>query len=257
MEKSFYEFYTFFSEVVFGLKCKSCREGELYYNDDYIWKVFSSCFTPELKGEEIILEVSKLDSDYLTIPTRLLYLDDEYYGYKMDNVGTSLDKFILKNKPSRDFVIKILLDFKRIMVYLDSMGIIHGDVSISNILIDESDNYHVRLGDITSMIFPGINSKYHIKFLHEHWYKHYGDIKVIDKLAFDYITYLLINFYDDSLEDILDNPDYNFNTVLEMLSKNKGLFKNVCAPDILKDIACVQKTRSLESKNTYLIDCLK
>lgn len=257
MKKSCYDFYTFFHEVVFGLKCIGAREGELYFKDDFVWKVFNSCFTPELKGEEIIEEVAKLDGNYLTIPTCLLYLDDEYYGYKMDNAGESLNKFILKSKPSLNLIIKILKELKRIMIYLDQKNIVHGDISISNILIDESDDLHVRLGDVTSMIFPGINSKYHIKYLHEYWFNFYQDIKAIDKLAFDYITYLLINFYDDELEKILNEPNYNFDTVLKRLKMNKGLFKNPLAPDILKDIACVQKTRSLESKSTYLIDCLK
>lgn len=258
MEKSRYGFYTFFNEVVFGWKCMSCREGELYSKDGKIWKVFSSCFTPDLKCEENIEKISKLDSKYIAVPTRKLYLDDEYYGYQMDDAGLSLDKYILKNNPSFDIIINILLSVKEAILYLVDLDVIHGDISLSNIFVDESDEFHIRLGDVTSMIFPG-DQKYHIKFLHEYWYKYYGDIKVIDKLAYDLLTYLLINYYGDSLNTVVSNSNYNFPDVLKLLDSEfarRGAFKSTISASLIDDITCNNKDKTLKYPNTYLIDCL-
>lgn len=267
MEKNSYDFYTFFSEVALAWKYMDTREAEIYTDGDKVWKVFHSFLPENARGEEHLEELSKLNSQYLTVPKRKLYLDQEYYGYLMDFAGTPLDKYWSEYNLTMNEKEYILKSLKEIVIYLRGLGLIHSDIRIPNVFIDDEDEYlHVRLGDINSMIFPD-SKGYHLNLLHEEWYNYYHDISVVDKLGFDLITFILINFDAAEVEDIKSsfkrandqerNGQYFLEEMRHILKYDKGYFRDEEAFFIKRNIANYNKDKRLMLPNTYLIDCLK
>lgn len=267
MEKNSYDSYTFFSEVVIAWKNIDTREADIFLCGDKVWKVFHSFILPEMRDECHIEALSELRSDYLTIPKRKLYLDYEYYGYLMDNAGTPLDKYWEDNDLSRQVKVYILAKVKDIVEYLKGLGLIHSDIRIPNIMLDfKDDKLIVRLGDINGMIFPD-SKVYHLNYLHEAWYHYYADIKVIDKLALDLITFILINFDEKEYRDIVNafestlegskDSKYFIDETRYLLKQDKGYFKDEESFFIKRNIANYNQDKKLTLPNTYLIDCLK
>lgn len=255
MEARSYDFFTFFSEVVFGWKSFGTTDGEIYISDEYVWKVFSSSLKDDRKNEDNLERLAKLDPNMFTIPIRKLYLDKEYYGFQMNNAGLSLEKYILKNNPSLDEKIYILEMIKRIVDFLKENLLLHGDIRIQNVMVDKKDDILVRLCDINNLIYPNTTYTY-INNLHAFWQEFYRVIGYIDKLGFDLITFILVNFSNEDIVRISDEAML-IDKVRCLLDYDNGYFKKEEFELIKHDLVCKDKEKRLKMPNTYLIDCLK
>lgn len=255
MEARSYNFYTFFSEIVFGWKCISAREGEIYINGDDVWKVFSSCLTVEQKREEDIERIALLDPNMLTVPTMKLYLDHEYYGFLMRHAGMSLDEYIKIYNPSFEEKIVIAKRLKEITEYLKKNSLLHGDIKVSNIMFEKSINPIVRLGDVNNIIFPSTKSA-SVNNLSSEWMEFYSNINVIDKLSCDLVTFILLSYANYDLVNIISRPIL-VEDVRKILINDNHPFDESDFNAIKTDLTCKVKRKSLQMENTYLVDCLK
>ncbi len=255
MEKCSYDFYTFFSEVVRMFKCISTTDGEIYISEDKVWKVFSSGFSLDRKNEENLERNATLDPYMFTVPQKKLYLDNEYYGFLMTNAGISLDKYIKIYNPSFEEKIMILQALKKIIDFLSEHLLLHGDLRMQNVMVDHNDNNHVRLCDINNLIYPDTTYA-NICNLHVFWQEFYRTMGYVDKLAFDLITYILINFSNVEIASICDKPIL-IKEVRELLDSDNGYFKNTEFLKVKHDLVCKDEAKILKIPNTYLIDCLK
>lgn len=252
-----YSFYTFFDEVVFGYQCKDTTEAEIYTQGDRVWKVFHSHVPIYRKHEEHFDDISDLDPEMFTNPIDKLILDNEYYGFLMKNGGIKLSDYLIANVTTRDENIKILERILLIIEYLKKRKLIHGDLRLPNILID--DDGIIRLTDLNNMIFPeDWNCTIFLNKLHQIFFNNTGTLEYLDDLAFNLITYIMINYKYDELVAIIDEDAFiGYEVMCELLKQDRGCF-DASAFEIVKGSLIGDKEAIKALKpNTFLIDYLK
>lgn len=197
MEKRYYEYDYFFESIASRLTLLATGfESNVFKSGEEVWKIFRKGFSD--RNEQNIEAIGKLNRDYLTTPIALFYLSGEYFGYVMDDAGDDLAKSILNRDLTRNEILDILGQVKEIIVYLHSLSLCHGDIKIDSILLKHS---HVRLGDINNLTYP--NAIPNLNVLHQDWYDIWGSYQLIDIFAFNYLTFLLLNYPISELREYI------------------------------------------------------
>lgn len=254
MECQYYDFYNFFTEVVFGWKCQSYTECEIYELGERVYKVFNSTLGSWAKGNRHLEEIAALDPKLLTVPIAKLYLDNEYSGFEMENGGVSLVKYLNDFDMKTKEQMNILRQIKNIILYLKKKNIVHGDLRFANVLYKDKK---IRLTDLNNMIFPG-ELPVRLNYLYSRWYDAADSEIYLDDLAFNLMTYLLLNYDLDNLRDILNNQkDVKIDEIENLLAVDEDLFEDEVI-DIVKLAFLGDKGAMRHLKpNTFLIDHLK
>lgn len=253
MEKKYYNFNDFFTFYMHGATVKDGTEAEIYYLNGLVYKIFNSSFGE--RNEETIETIGKMDPKYLTIPLSLIYLGSlgyEYYGYVMDDAGDNLKNILMQEDLSFDKRYEILSQIKEALLYLEKLNAHHGDLTLVNIMYDGKQ---ARIGDVNNLMIG--ESTLRPNYLGRSWYRAFGSYKTVDRLAFNLMTYLLLNFspydirelmhYEKSNPEVyrkclLDRPNETFKEEIwmgyeqELLRGNRLVLKN---KDIDKDILLI------------------
>lgn len=203
MEKRYYKTGELLKNILVDKEMIRGTEGKIYMLLNEVLKVYDVMY--EQRNEESMEFISNLDSDLLTVPTSLLYIDDVYYGYYMKNAGVNLATFLCSNQLPLKERVDIAKQMKKIALYLKDKHLAHGDISFSNLFIDDG---HVRLGDVNNLITG--KSVPRLNLLSRYWYGHYRDYQVVDNLSVNYLTYILLNYPPDDLEWILSDIAMTF-----------------------------------------------
>ena len=230
----------------------SSRSAEIFLNDDYVFKIFNSSTPINRRKENYIDFLASLDPNLLTIPDRKVYINGEYYGYRMENGGSPLLDYIIDNNVNFDEKVKIVYVIKKIIKYLDAQGIIHGDFRLANLLYKEGI---IRLTDLNSILFPG-DKPYDMPTLHLWWYNSIDSSILIDNLAFNLLTYILLNYENTVIKWAMERGINAFN-VSSVFDNDKNLFDHEVM-DVVKN-AILNKCGAMRQlkPDTYLIDYLK
>lgn len=254
MEKRFYNFTDFFEWYMRKATVKYGTEAEIYKLDGEVYKVFNSSFGE--RNEESIETIGKMNSRYLTIPTCLLYLGFEYYGFVMDDAGDDL-KTILNNQDlSFDKKYDILNQLREGLLYLEEMGTPHGDLSISNILYDGE---YVRIGDVNNLIIE--DSSKRLNYCGRSWFDAYGSYKTVDRLAYNLLTYLLLNFSTYDIRELIQYEKSNPAVFRKcLLDRPNVVFKPEIwvgyEQELLRGNKLILENKNID-KDIFLIDYLK
>ncbi len=254
MEKRYYNFNDFFEILMRNAQVIYGTEAEIYKLDGKVYKIYNSSFGQ--RNEESIEEIGNMDSRYLTIPTYLIYLDFEYYGYVMNDAGEDLKKILNNQDLSFDKRYAILEQLRKALLYIEDKKTPHGDLSISNILYDGE---YVRIGDVNNLII-GDSSK-HLNYCGRSWFDAYGSYKTVDRLAFNLMTYLLLNFEMHDIRDLMQyerqNPAVFRKCVLDC--PNEAFKPEIWTgyeQELLRGNKLVLKNKEVD-KDILLIDYLK
>lgn len=255
MEKLYYDFNDFFESMARLKKVIYGTEAEIYFKDTQVYKIFNSSFST--RNEGTIEEIGKLDPKYLTIPTFLIYLGNifkyEYYGFIMDNAGNNLKDILLNEDLTFDKRLDILNQIKEALLYLDDKGLHHGDINLGNILYDGE---YARLGDVNNIIMPG--STVHANYFERMWYDAFLSYRIADYLAFNLLTYLLLNFSIEEIRDILKwekNDPRSFRYMI--ISKPNKVFDNDIWENGVKELIYSKRLAKNGKEDILLIDYLK
>ena len=136
------------------------------------------------------------------------------------------------------------------------MGTPHGDLSISNILYDGE---YVRIGDVNNLII-GDSSK-HLNYLGRLWFEAFGSYKTVDRLAYNLLTYLLLNFSTYDIRELIQyerkKPDVYRMSIIE---RPNAVFKPEIwigyEQELLRGNKLVLENKEID-KDIFLIDYLK
>ncbi|MCX4366147.1 MAG: hypothetical protein OSJ70_10320 [Bacilli bacterium] len=205
MEKKYYNFDDFFTSYMRNASVKYGTEAEIYHLDGKVYKIFNSTFGD--RNEESIETIGKMDSKYLTIPRELIYLGFlgyEYYGYVMDDAGDNLANILKTQDLSFDERYEILCQIKEALLYIEKMNAHHGDLTLANVLYDGKI---ARIGDVNNLTVD--NATPRLNYLGRFWYRTFESYKTVDRLAFNFMTYLLLNFSLDDIRELLPNERNN------------------------------------------------
>lgn len=250
MEKKFYTAEELFNELLEDKSYIRGTEGDIYFFEDEVLKLYNYAYEP--KNEDSIEDLSKLDSSFLTVPKSLVYVDSEYSGYFMQYAGYSLEFLLMDTRIDFESRIMIAKRLKEIALYLKQQGIAHGDISLSNIF---KDGEHVRLGDVNNIIIgsstPRLNSLARV------WYRYYLDYQMVDTLAVNYLTYLLLNFKTEDLEYLARDLVFTLPTLNTILNEENQVFDNEVCRDVKKLLYTDYRECKNNMMNLYLIDYLK
>lgn len=250
MEKKFYTAEELFNELLEDKSYIRGTEGYIYFLDDEVLKLYN--YTYEPKNEGSIENLAKLDSSFLTVPKSSVYIDSEFSGYFMQYAGYSLEYLLMDASLDFESRVKIAKRLKEISLYLKQQGIAHGDISLSNIFKDEE---HIRLGDVNNIIIgsstPRLNSLARV------WYSYYLDYQMVDTLAVNYLTYLLLNFKTEDLEYLSRNLVFTLPTLNTILSEENQVFDHEVCRDVKRLLYTDYREYKNNMMNLYLIDYLK
>lgn len=254
MEKKFYGFNSFFEWYMRKATVKYATEAEIYKLDGEVYKIYNSSYGK--RNEESIESIGDMNPRYLTIPKYLIYLGLEYYGFVMDDAGDDLKSILNSQDLSFDKKYDILCQLKEGVLYLEEMGTPHGDLSISNILYDGE---YVRIGDVNNLII-GDSSK-RLNYLGRSWFEAFGSYKTVDRLAYNLLTYLLLNFSTYDIRELIQyerkKPDVFRKCVLE---RPNAVFKPEIwigyEQELLRGNKLVLENKEID-KDIFLIDYLK
>ena len=124
-----------FQEEIKPYRLEKTNEGTIYFKDDFVYKLFSY---PNL-GEHYaniknIKKVSKLKEDLFTIPYSYIYIDGDFVGFKMYNLGETLLDTLINQDLSFDEKKEIGNSLKEIVEYLRKRSLVHSDIHLKNIL---------------------------------------------------------------------------------------------------------------------------
>lgn len=254
MESRYYDFYTFFTEVVYGWKSMSYNECEIYELAERVYKVFNYSAGKFAKDDRHLEELSTLDSNLLTVPVAKLYLDNLYSGFEMKYGGISLNNYLKTNNIEYDEKIDILKQIKNIILYLKSKGIVHGDLRFANTLYM---NKKIRLTDLNGMIFPG-EDPLRLNYLYYSWFQTINSPIFLDDLAFNLMTYLFLNYDEWELQGILDDSKGIRDDEIEnILSVDKGLFDDEITDEVKAALMSDKVAMRHIRPNTFLLDHIK
>lgn len=192
----------------------------------------------ELNNTIIDMDSDSIDS--LSDSSKSLNYDDFQQTYtsviyiQMELCPLSLKEYLAINKISDDKKYKIIMDIMNVIKYIHSKNIIHCDLSLTNILIDENDN--IKLCDFGLGEYLGPCDKYIIKSksygtliycapesLKDNKYSYKTDIYSLGIIMFE-----IINNFQTEMERIeminkLKNNECNCqykNTILQMTDKD-------------------------------------
>lgn len=243
MEKRHYEWNYFFEEVAPSLSLiADCFEAEVYKSGDEIWKIFHCYFCN--RNEENMEKLALLNKEYLTTPRALFYLSDEYFGYAMEDAGIDLSKMILNGNLTRNDLLAILQQLKERIFYLHSLSLGHGDIKFENILVK---NGHVRLGDINSLTYPAAVPN--LNRYYQEWYKKWNDYFLVDIFAFNYLTFLLLNYPISMLQAYIKGNGVESKRALKELTSFPN---NIVDSEIWSYVRGLLNLHNPESKKPYL-----
>lgn len=254
MEKRYYNFSYFFEVMMRNATVKYGTEAEIYKLNGEVYKIFNSSYIN--RNEESIEMIGNMNPKYLTIPKYLIYLGLEYYGFVMDDAGENLKTILNEQDLSFDKKYEILMQLKEALLYLEKMNTPHGDLSISNILYDGNQ---VRISDVNNLITS--SSSKHLNYLARTWYDAFLSYKTVDRLAYNLLSYLLLNFKTYDIRELL-HYERNDPAVFRMALLNRP--NEVFCPDIwtgyeqelLRGNKLVLENKSID-KDILLIDYLK
>ncbi|MCH5166476.1 MAG: hypothetical protein J1F35_01160 [Erysipelotrichales bacterium] len=256
MQVKNYSYTDFRNIVTSGFSHYPSRDGDVYVGADVAYKIYDQYMPPKNKREFRVEDIALLDEKFLTIPISKLYIDDVYSGFEMFNGGESLKSYLFKYSVSFDETINILNQLKDIIIYLSDNSLVHADVRLSNILYK---NGHVRLTDVNGILFNGdIPLPYSFVPLFQNWYIVDGSVKMLDVLAFNLWTYILLNnSVQDTRKDVIYNIEFFLDDLRSVLDKDSGMFDNevtsIVKNAILGDHSAIKELKP----NTFLIDYLK
>lgn len=243
MEKRCYEYNYFIECILAYLPLIADKfESEVYRSGKEIWKIFHCCFCD--RNEDNIEDIGKLNSNYLTTPIASFYLSDEYYGYAMEDAGCDLEKKIKVIDLTKNEILDILWQLREIINYLHSLSLGHGDIKLENILLKDG---HVRLGDVNNLTYP--NAIPNLNKFYSEWYKIWKSYQLVDIFAFNYLTFLLLNYPISVLREYINNnmAISSRQTLSELTSNNKIVDKEVWSY-----VCGLLNCRTPESKKVYL-----
>lgn len=254
MEKKYYGFTDFFEWYMRNATVQYGTEAEIYKLDGKVYKIFNSSYGE--RNEESIEIIGKMDPRYLTIPIYLIYLGLEYYGFVMDDAGDDLKTILNTQDLSFDKKYDILSQLKEGLLYIEDMGTPHGDLSISNILYDSE---RVRIGDVNNLIIG--NSSAHLNYCGRSWFRAFGSYKTVDRLAFNLLTYLLLNFSTYDIRELIQyerkDPDVFRKRVIDQPNE---VFKPEIwtgyEQELLRGNKLVLENKTID-KDIFLIDYLR
>lgn len=245
MEKRCYDYNYFIEHIISKLPLLAEGiESEIYKSGTEIWKIFHYNFCD--RNEANIENIGKLNGDYLTIPVALFYLSGEYFGYAMCDAGIDLEKIILEKNLTRNEILDILGQLKEIITYLHSLSLAHGDIKFDSILLK---NGHVRLGDINNLTYP--NAIPNLNILHKTWYEIWKSYQLIDIFAFNYLTFLLLNYSSSELREYLKyNVSFSSVRILNIVASRTS--NSIVDKEVWNYVCDLLNGRTAESKKSYL-----
>lgn len=254
MEKKFYNFSYFFEDLMKNASVSYGTEAEIYKLNGEVYKIFNS--SNGNRNEESIETIGKMDYRYLTIPKYLIYLGLEYYGFVMDDAGENLKTILNEQDLSFDKKYEILLQLKEALFYLEKMGTPHGDLSPSNILYDGKNT---RISDVNNLII-GSSSK-HLNYMARSWYDAFHSYKTVDRLAYNLLCYLLLNFKTYDIRELLhyEKTDPAVFRVALLNRPNEVFIPEIWTgyeQELLRGNKLVLENKSID-KDILLIDYLK
>lgn len=204
----------------------------LYKGD--IYKIFKEKKIDDMNNkEQKIRLLSTLKSDFLVLPKELLYNNGKFIGYTMDYVhGVTLNEYLFSKTNQK---IELLKKVKEAIEEAHYLGIILGDISIYNILVDGNQNIHIC--DIDNCCID--------KFFHD-------NLKIFQQ------SYLLHHNYDKSFDYFVFNIE-----TMNLLTKHISpyvltLMQNGLYEDMIDEKAFYEFTHHQQiSGSPYIIDHLQ
>ena len=253
MEKEYYSRETFRNTFA-NWNHMDSRTSDIFLNSEYVYKILNSRIPLYKRKENRIDEIALLNDELITVPDRKVYINNQYFGFRMKNGGIPLLEYIFNNNIDFTGKLEILHKIKNIIEYLDKLGIIHGDVRLSNFLFKDGI---IRLTDVNNMIFSD-DQEDHANLLYKDWYKATGTFKFLDEYACNLICFLLLNYPTEFLINIFSRDFYFDNNFLKDLLNIKcdkfdqEVLQGVKA-SILGDRDAIKQLKP----NTFLIDYLR
>lgn len=182
----------------------------------------------------------KIPSNIHIVKPKAIIYNEDYNGYLMEYIDNlSLDDLIDINIEDK---INILKKIKETIIFINQIGIIHGDLKCNNFLYDGLDPILI---DIDNMWIN--NYLYDLEnFFIKEYIQNCGKVdKNLDKFEFNLLTYCFINkitcfkTYKEKIRENIDTKNYKF-------------FQNQTSKGIINNLINFSDTY----QDDYLIDTL-
>lgn len=247
-----------FQEEIKPYRLEKTNEGTIYFKDDFVYKLFGY---PNL-GEHFaniknIKKVSKLNENLFTIPYSYIYIDGDFVGFKMYNLGETLLDTLINQDLSFDEKKEIGNSLKEIVEYLRKRSLVHSDIHLKNILYKDEK---IRLTDINGIKkithANSLKDKYiRMLDLYYYWYIKYR-ISCLDYLEINFCTHILFNCSQEYLTELfVKKKNRSFSYRMSYLLDLDNTFFEDDVFNYFQD-SFNQKRKTLDQR-IYLIDYLK
>ncbi len=254
--QQFDSYYDFCRKKGLGVKKVRGTEGTVFFIGDEVYKIFNDNFPPVLRDLKRFSKIANLDDTKLTTFKDFIHFLDNgsLAGVVMPYAGVPLDEYIHAKVKSKDDMIEKLLQVKNIVLYLKKKKLVHGDLHIQNILVD--DVGVCRLTDVNGLIFSRKQQK-RLSNLYYLWLLTVKKYKLLDELAFNLLTFILLNYEIDEVKCLIEDATLEDNDYLCYLVKDNHVFDK----DVYEVFSGVLEGDESAIKalkpNTFLIDHLK
>lgn len=221
-----------FESGSFGTIKRCLLDGKIY-----MCKAFKD--QSYLKGKKKKLDLlSKIDEDYIYVPKFWVKHNDSIVRYlTLPSLGKDIDNLKTESKKDKIFALK---SAKQRILTMHKIGIIHSDISGSNLLIDQNNT--VSAIDFDNCSYMGYQTNInHVNDYCQDFIKIYGIKPELDIFMFNLLTYYIMS---DKIDYYMVRNNIQLN--------NYGIFNN---PDGIK----ICKSLFLEDKipnKDFLIDTI-
>lgn len=247
-----------FQEATKPYRLEKTNDGTVYFKDDFVYKIFDySNFNEYFENIKNIKKVSRFNGSLFTIPYSFIYIDGDFVGFKMYNLGETLLDTLLNGDLSIDEKKEIGNSLKEIALYLRKRSLVHSDIHLKNILYKDGN---IRITDINGIMkiihANSLKDKYiRMLDLYYYWYIKYG-ISCLDYLEINFCTHILFNCSQEYLTELFVKKKYgSFSYRMGyLLDLDNTFFED----DVFKYFqdSFNQKRKTLD-QHIYLIDHLK
>lgn len=246
LSKSTYDEYMLNSKLI-----GSGIESLVYLLGSEVLKIF---LEPNITEEDKLLKLANikgLDS-VLTMPTKILYLNDTFIGFVMKYAGIDLKRYFMINNISFDKKVAILRRIKNKLELLHSKGIVHGDLQLKNIMIYRNQ---IKICDVTNVFYHKSSSPL-LNDMTLYLAKYLGYSELLDKLSLNYITYVLLNCDRKEEVEYLEMDACGYTNMFERDLVNRVFVDEVFSQQ-MEYLMYPKEAKQLEKNAKYLIDYVK
>lgn len=207
----------------------------IYDGNIYAYKKFEDATF--LHGKKLKLDkLNKIDEKFLIMPKIWIQKDGIKNGY-LTTLLTGKDLASLESY-SIEYKLKILNVIKEEIKKMHSYGIIHADISSSNIIIENNIPYFIDFDNCSYNSSPVKISDSSI--ITQEFIKKHGVVKELDIFLFNLLTFELVN-------------QCNYNLIRKnIILNNYGIFNNSSSKEICESFFIDSK----KAEKRFLVDTL-